>query len=88
VQTRNNQNSSDKCQKFEKKFNSEVMTSFFGKLLAKCTNVAVSSPGRGLKLQVSRFGLGVFDEASVSSRNFNQVFVSVSKVTVSTASLP
>jgi len=31
------------------------------------------------------FGLGVFDEVSVSSRNFNQV--SVSKVTVSTTSL-
>jgi len=30
-------------------------------------------------------GLGVFDEVSVSSRNFNQV--SVSKVTVSTTSL-
>jgi len=39
----------------------------------------------GLELQVSSLGLGVFDEVSVSSRNFNQV--SVSKVAVSTTSL-
>jgi len=61
---------------------SEVMTTFFTKISAKCTKFEVSS--LGLELQVS--GLGVFDEVSVSvsSRNFNQV--SVSKVTVSTTS--
>jgi len=39
--------------------------------------------GLGHELQVSSLGLGVFDEVSVSSRNFNRV--SVSKVTVSTS---
>jgi len=48
---------------------------------AKCTKFEVSS----LELQVSSLGLGVFDEVSVSPRNFNRV--SVSKVTVSTTSL-
>jgi len=57
-----------------KKFKSEVMTTFSFFYLAKCTNFEVSS-----------LGLGVFDEVSVSSRNFN--LVSVSKVTVSTTSL-
>jgi len=37
--------------------------------------------------RTSSLGLGVFDEVSVSSRNFNQVSVTVSKVTVSTTSL-
>jgi len=63
---------------------SEVMTTFFWKISAKCTNFEV--PSLGLELQVS--SLGVFDEVSVSSRNFNQVSVSFSKVTVSTSSLP
>jgi len=60
---------------------------FFWKISAKCTNFEVSS--LGLELQVSSLGLGlgIFDEISVSSRNFNQVSVSVSKVTVSTTSL-
>ena len=40
---------------------------------AKCTNFEVSSLGLGL--QVSSVGLEVFDEVSVSSRNFNQVSV-------------
>jgi len=62
---------------------SEVMTKFLWKVSAKCTNFEVSS--LGLELQVSSLGLGVFGEVSVSSQNFNQV--SVSKVTVSTASL-
>jgi len=61
------------------------MTTFFSKIPAKCTHFEVSS--LGLELQVSSLGLGVFDEALVSSRNFNQVSVSVSKVTVSTTSL-
>jgi len=63
------------------------MTTYFLKILAKCTNFEVSSLGLGLELQVSSLdlNLGVFDEVSVSSRNFNQV--SVSKVTVSTTSL-
>jgi len=73
---------------------SEVMTTFFWKISAKCTSFEVSSLGLGLdfqvsslglEFQVSSLGLGVFDEVSVSSRNFNQV--SVSKVTVSTTSL-
>ena len=55
----------------------------FWKISAKCTNFEVTS--LGLELQVSSLGLGVFDEVSVSSRNFNQV--SVSEVTVSTTSL-
>jgi len=55
------------------------------KKLAKCTNYEVSS--LCLEFQVSSLGLGVFDEVSVSSRNFNHVLVSVSKVTVSTSSL-
>ena len=59
------------------------MTTFFQKLSAKCTNFEVSS--LALELKVSSLGLGVFDEVSVSSRNFNQV--SVLKVTVSTTSL-
>jgi len=59
------------------------MTTFFTKILAKCTNVEVSS--LCFELQVSSHGLGVFDEVSVSSRNCNQV--SVSKVTLSTTSL-
>jgi len=37
------------------------------------------SRGLSLELQVSNLGLGVFDEVSVSSRNFNQVAVSASK---------
>ena len=41
----------------------------------------------GLELQDSSLGLRVFDKVSVSSRNFNQISVSVSKVTVSNASL-
>ena len=55
---------------------SEVMTTFFLKISIKCTNFEVSS-------------LGILDEVSISSRNFNQVSVSVSvsKVTVSTKSL-
>jgi len=55
----------------------------FWKISAKCTNFEVSS--LRLELQVSSLGFGVFDEVSVSSRNFNQV--SVSKVTVSATSL-
>jgi len=57
-----------------KKFKSEVMTTVFKKNSAKCTNFEALS--LGLELQAS--SLGVFDEVSVSSRNFNQV--SVSKV--------
>jgi len=68
-----------------KKIKSELITTFFKKLSAKCTNFEVSSLGLGPEHQVSSLGLGVFDEVSVSSRNFNQV--SVSKVTVSTTSL-
>ena len=64
-----------------KKCKSEVMTTFF--FLEKCTNFDISS--LGLELQVSILGLGVFDEVSVSSRNFNQV--SVLKVTVLTTPL-
>jgi len=66
----------DLCQKRWRHF-------FF--ISAKSTNLEVSS--LGLELHVSMLGLGIFDEVSVSSRNFNQVSVSVSKVTVSTRSL-
>jgi len=38
-----------------KKFNSEVMTTFFTKQSAKCTNFEIPS-----------LGLGIFDEISVS----------------------
>jgi len=62
-----------------------VITTFFEKNSGKCANFEVSS--LGLELQVSSLGLRVFDEVSVSSRNFNQVSVSVLKVTVSTTSL-
>jgi len=55
------------------------MTTFKKKIWAKCANFEVSN----LELQIS--SLGVFDEVSVSSRNFNQVLVS--EVTVSTTSL-
>ena len=58
----------------------------FWKNSAKCTNFEVSN--LGIELQVLSLGLGVFDEVSISSRNFNQVSVSVSKVMVSTTSLP
>jgi len=37
--------------------------------------------------RISSLGLGVIDEVSVSSRNFNQVSVLFSKVTVSETSL-
>jgi len=57
------------------------MTTFSKRISTKCTDFEVSS--RGLEFQVS--SLGVFDEVSVSSRNFNQV--SIMKVTVSTTSL-
>ena len=59
----------------------------FSKNLAKCTKFEVSS--LGLELQVSSLSLGlrVFGEVSVSSLNFNEVLVSVSKVMVSTISL-
>jgi len=43
------------------------MRTFFKTSSAKCTNFEVSS--LGLELQVS--SLGVFDEVSVSFRNFN-----------------
>ena len=46
---------------------SEVMTTFFTKISAKCTKFEVSS--LGLELQVS--GLGVFDEVSVSVSEFS-----------------
>jgi len=87
LQVRNHQNTSEKFQKFEKKLKSEVMTTFFQNISAKRTNFEVSS--LGLELQISSLGLGVFDKVSVSvsSRNFNQVSVSVSKVMVSTTSL-
>jgi len=67
-----------------KKFKSEVMTTFFSAIF---TNFEVSS--LGLELQVSRLGLRVFDEVSVSvsSQNFNQVSIPVSKVTVSSTLL-
>jgi len=61
------------------------MMTFFTRISTKCTNFEVST--LGLELQVSSLGLGVFDGVSVSSRNFNQVSVSVSKVTVSTTSV-
>ena len=64
-----------------KKFYSEVITTFFKNISAKCTNFEVSS--LGLEFQVS--SLGVFDEVSVLSQNFNKF--SVSQVTVSTTSL-
>ena len=62
-----------------------MMTTFF-LISAKCINFEASS--LDLELQVSSLGFGVFDEISfsVSSPNFNQV--SVSKVAVSTTSLP
>ena len=62
-----------------KKFDSEVITTFFKKNSAKFTNFEVSRLGLSLELQVSSLGLGVFDEVSVESRNSNQV--TVSKVT-------
>ena len=64
---------------------SEVMTTFLWKILAKPTNFEVSSLGLELHVSILALGLGAFGEVSVSSQNFNQV--SVSKVTVSTASL-
>ena len=53
------------------------MTTTFQKTNStKCTNFEVSS--LGLELQVS--SLGVSDEVSVSSRNFNQVSVSTTSL--------
>jgi len=54
-----------------KKIDAEVITTFFKKNSAKCTNFQVSSLG----LELPVWSLGVFDE------------VSVTKVTVSTTSL-
>jgi len=59
------------------------MTTFIKRISTKCTNFEVSSLGLELQVLVSEF----FYEVSVSSRNFNQVSVSVLKVTVSTTSL-
>ena len=59
----------------------------FLKNLAKCTKFEVSSLSHKLQVSSLSLGLGVFGEVSVSSRNFNQVLVSVSKVVVSTTSL-
>jgi len=58
LQVRNNQNTSQKCQKFEKNFKSEMMTTFF-LISAKCTNFEVSSLGIDLEAQV--LSLGVMD---------------------------
>ena len=66
---------------------SEVMTTFLWKISAKPTNFEVSSLGLELHVSILALGLGAFGGVSVSSQNFNQVSVSVSKVTVSTASL-
>jgi len=76
LQVRNNKNTSNKCQKFEKVQVRRDDNIFKKHFWQKCLN-----------FEVSRLGLGVFDEVSisVSSRNFHQV--SVSKVLVSTTSL-
>ena len=59
----------------------------FSKNLAKCTKFKVSSLGLELQFSSLSLGLRVFGEVSVSSLNFNEVLVSVSKVMVSTISL-
>jgi len=53
-----------KVPEIRKKFNLEVMTTFFQEISAKCTNFEVSS--LGLEFQVSSLGLRIFDEVSVS----------------------
>ena len=80
-----------------------MITTFFKKISAKCTNFEVSILGLelqvsnlGLEIQVSSLGLELQVlslellekvSVSVSCQNFNHVSVSVSKVTVSTTSL-
>jgi len=81
LQVRNDQNRSENARdskKVQVRSDDDIFL-----IATKCTNFEVSS--FGLELQVS--SLGVFDEVSVSSQNFNQVSVFISKVTVSTTSL-
>ena len=74
-----------------KKLKSEVMTTLFNKISAKCTNFEVSVSNFKSRVLVSDFLIKSRSRLEFltrsRSRNFYQVSVSVSKVTVSTTSL-
>jgi len=55
LQVRNNQNKSEKCQKFEKKYKLEVMMTFLKNISKKCKNFEVLCLGLEFQVSVSGF---------------------------------